>query len=110
MRLIMEQGKKWKEIIMNEGWEYTIDGWLSPDDIEKSGIIYKEGNWFIPTQEYIAEETKNGYKKGQKYRGASEQYLKWKKEYKERRYGFDSIDDKIQREMEMEIKIDEPEF
>ena len=106
-KLVMEKAKEWKRAIMNEGWEYTCDGWLSPNDIEASGLVYKNGEYHIPIQIYIAKDNNGGLKKGQKYRGAAEQYLQWRKRYQERKYGYKSIDEQIEKEIEMEIKIDE---
>lgn len=105
LKELIKKGNEWKEKIINEGWENTCDGWLSPNDIDQSGLVYKFGDWFIPVQIYIAQETKGGLKKGQKYLGVAIQYLEWRK-----KKGFISIDDKIDKEMVMEIRNDDFNF
>ena len=90
-----------------EGWQFTCFGWLSPDDIKESGLYYKlkEKEWVIPVYPKFAEETKNGWNKGDKYFAPSEQFFKWlKKHYtSEPKTVDDDIDKQIQAERAHEV-------
>jgi len=96
----IDQSNVWLEKRISEGWMKTEMGWLSPQDIEASGMQYKTG-FKIPTEEYISEHSDGLHKKGEKYIAASRKFLTWRQRYIEKNLGIvpDSyIEEQIEKE------------
>ena len=92
------------------GWQNTPDGLLSPKEIQAAGFVFQDGEYKIPAQVYIAESSAFGRPKGQKYIGASEQYMQWRKYYKKKRYGYKGADDYINEEIKEGSPLDNISF
>ena len=100
-----ERTKKWFKDKFDEGWRETCMGFLSPDDIKKSGMKFNKemiqelGKWrprgycSIPCKAYIAEINEMGRQKGIKYTKVSYQFMEWLKEYNNRQYNKKSLND-----------------
>jgi hypothetical protein len=82
--------------IKAQGWKYTQDGWLSPENIKAAGYVEIDGVLLPPGQEYINEIKTQTKEAGEKYWYYSKQYLDWKKRKRIREYGnhYDHLIDK----------------
>ena len=78
---LIEKGQKWFQEKLEQGWMKTPFGMLPGNEIEKSGMIYGNGTFSIPTEEYMAEDNYGGHKKGEKYYAPSKQFMKWLEEF-----------------------------
>jgi len=103
---LIKKGQEWYQKKIELGWIQTPDGLLPPNEVEKAGFVYRNGEYVIPMQWYIAESSGFGYKKGMKYLGMSQQYLEWKKN----RESYESIDGKIDREISQTTSLDDINF
>jgi len=61
-----------------KGYKKTCFGYLSEEEIKESGLVFRDNHWFVPAQWKIAQETNGSHRKGEKYLGVTEQFLKWK--------------------------------
>jgi hypothetical protein len=79
---IEDLGKTWWEEKKAENWQRTPVGYLPPEEVALSGMVRtSDGQWAIPGCEYIAEQTTDSLRKGQKYIGPTKQFLNWKRRY-----------------------------
>lgn len=74
----IEEGRQWKKDMLAKGYQETPDGLLPITEIKKAGYVWKDEQWFIPADEYIADGNSDR-QPGEKYIGASRQYLNWRK-------------------------------
>lgn len=121
--------EKYKELTAKriaEGWQETPNGLLPIEEIRKAGFRWIEeerevwdydrnefvmkpiGFGAIPTEEYIADGLSSDRKAGEKYIGASQQYLAWKTNYEERQRGSYDIDTAIEAQQQLDIPKEQP--
>jgi len=75
----IEEGRAWKKDLLAKGYQETPDGLLPMSEVNKAGYVLKDNQWFIPKEEYIADGNYDR-KAGEKYIGASQQYLHWRQQ------------------------------
>ena len=74
----VEEGRKWKAGLLAKGYQETPDGLLPITEVKKAGFVLVDDNWMIPSEEYIADGNSDR-KPGEKYTGATRQYLNWRR-------------------------------
>ena len=79
-------GIRWRKAKLAVGWQETPNGLMPMLEVKRAGFILDENKvWTIPAEEYIADG--NGtIKAGEKYWGASRQYLEWRQTRRIRNY------------------------
>jgi len=107
--------KKWYEKKVEQGWEETEFGLLSPEEIKDSGMVkQQDGSYAIPIQERIAESKSGGHRKGEKYITIDDKFMRWNRKRNNNVTNEDHIHNETQKQIRdddlPEVNIDDIPF
>lgn len=97
----IKQGNEWYEKKVSEGWEETVFGLMSPQEIKESGMTRKNGKiWAVPCEEIISDKRSKDYAKGEKYTVIPENFLRWYR----KKFDQPTLEDHIYNETQKQMK------
>ena len=66
-----------KYLVEEKCYEETMFGLLSPEELEESGMVFREGKWKVPVITKYCEQTNSAYKRGDPIQEYTDKHIKW---------------------------------